>query len=575
MRSPNEPPLRLVKGLGYFASIGIGLLIIAGFGLRFYRPAADPPYWSYVYNTDEGHYSYNTHNKTKYGHWFVNEAKYALITPLFNLTQYLVAAALPHQPDIVRYRAVSILAGVLLCLALGFLFEPGLIAWTAVSLSSISFMAVVHSRIGIPEMTLTLLMLLTALLAIEGEKRRSFVLYAAAGFAAVAATAIKPTGVLILLVLVAIPALCPTMAGHRMKYFCGMAAGALCSGLPWLLIIVIPHYADWLKMASEATSFAIDSIKPDPFGLARSLALFFLSPALQTMPMLWPMALCWAILVFAPRLTNRENDFKETLLFLWLCFGIVVFGLTSYQPARWQLLILPPVIAAGLRFLSEIRTPTAIVAALVLAVSLSIAAPLVVSRAGLLTMGEEIQPGYGIFTHILTLSMVVSAFGLGVFAAKIFGMRWRTGILWGTVLLEVSVQFLLHGVYMKPSYSRPSQWVGCSRGLENLRRGKNDLFAGSMVQDLSLRADIRVLPTYYIINEKQLDDSAVRDFFRRQNETPDYFLLLDIEHPHWFEKAPLFTRRLERVAVCRLAIGGFTESHDLHIYRFRSYDWLR
>src|SRR5262249_10914055 len=124
-------------------------------GLRLYRPAADPPSWFYVYNTDEGHYSYNTHNKIKYAHWFVNEAKYALITPLFNLAQYLVAAGLPSQPNIIRYRAISILSGVLFCFALQYLFRQAFIKWTAVALGSISFMGVVHSRLGIPEMMLT------------------------------------------------------------------------------------------------------------------------------------------------------------------------------------------------------------------------------------------------------------------------------------------------------------------------------------------------------------------------------------------------------------------------------------
>ena len=72
----------LVSSVRYCAAIGIALSIITGFGLRLYRPAADPPSWSYVYNTDEGHYSYNTHNKIKYGHWFVNEAKYGCVPPI-------------------------------------------------------------------------------------------------------------------------------------------------------------------------------------------------------------------------------------------------------------------------------------------------------------------------------------------------------------------------------------------------------------------------------------------------------------------------------------------------------------
>jgi hypothetical protein len=564
----------MIKGLRYFAAIGIALLIIVGFGLRFYRPAADPPHWLYVYNTDEGHYSYNTHNKIKYGHWFVNEAKYALITPLFNVAQYLVAATLPNQPDIVRYRAISIFAGVLSCVALWFLFEPGFIAWTAVALGFVSFMGVVHSRMGIPEMTLTLLMLVTALLAIEGEKRRSLVLYAATGLAAVACAATKPTGILILLVLITVPALCRSMRGHRIRYFSGITAGVLLGGLAFFLIVVVPHYTDWLKMLSQATFFVRDSVEPDLLGLLRSLSFFFLSPAMQTMPLLWPMALCWSVFVFAPRFKTGENDFAETLLFLWLCFGIVMFGLTSYQPARWQLLIFPPVIAVGLRFLFQSRTPGAFAAALVLAVTLSATFSLVYGGGFLRTDGA-IQPGYGVFSHVVTFTIAGSAFLLAVFAARIFNMGWRTGIICGTLLVEISVQVLLHSVYMKPAYSRESQWVGCSRAMEQLRRNEKDLFAGSMVQDLSLRADIRVLPTYYVIDDIRLDDSSVRAFFVRQKQIPNYFLLLDIEHPLWLQKAPLFMRSLEQIGGCRLLVGGFLDLRDLYVYRFRSYDWLK
>lgn len=563
----------MIRGLRYFTATGIVLLIIAGFGLRLYRPAADPPPWLYVYNTDEGHYSYNTHNKTKYRQWFVNEAKYALITPLFNLAQYFVAAGLPNQPNIVRYRAISILAGVLFCLALQYLFEQPFIKWTAVALGSISFMGVVHSRLGIPEMMLTLLLLVTALLAIEGEKRQSLLLHTVTGLAAGACAVIKPTGVLILIVLITVPALCRAMGGRRNRYFSGIAAGVLLSGFAFFLIVVIPHYADWLKMVSAATSFGRGSVEPDLAGLLGSLFFFLLSPAMQTMPILWPMALCWSIFVFLPRLKNGENDFEETLLFLWLCFGIVMLGLPSYQPPRWQLLIFPPVTAAGFRFLLQIRTPVAMTAALVLAVIIS-ATFSGVHGGGLLRLEGEIRPGYGMFSHVVTFAIAGSAFLLAVFAARIFNMGWRTGILWGAVLLEISVQMMLHSVYMKPAYFRESQWVGCSYALERLKRSENDLFAGSMVQDLSLHADIRVLPTYYVLDEEQLDDGSVRDFFLRQNQIPDYFLLLDSEHPLWIQKAPLFMRSLEATGGCELLIGGLG-LRNLYVYRLTSHDWLK
>ncbi len=564
----------MTKGLRYFAAIGIALIIIGGFGLRLYRPAADPPLWLYVYNTDEGHYSYNTHNKIKYGHWFVDEAKYALITPLFNAAQYLVAAALPNEPNIVRYRAISILAGILFCFALRLLSGAGFIGWSAAALGSITFMGVVHSRMANPEMMLTLLLLITALLAIESEKRQSLILYALTGLAAVGCAATKPTGGLMLLVLLSLPVFCRAMRGHRIRYLSGMATGVLLGGIPLLLVIVIPQYADWAKMISAATAFARDSYMPDPLGLAHSLSLHLLSPAMLTMPMFWSMALCWAIFVLAPRLKNGEADFEDTLLFLWLGFGALLFGLTSYQPARWQLLMVAPVIAVGLKFLSPMRAPLTIAVALMLALVLSALLTLVY-EGGFLRTGGELEPGFGLFSHLGIFALAVSVFLSAIFVARISHAEWRTGILWGALLVDISMQALLHSAYMKPAYSRSSQWVACSRALENLRHGEQDLFAGSMVQDFSLRADIRVLPTYYVIDENRLDDRSVRDFFLRQNATPDYFLLLDVEHTPWAEKAPRFVNSLQRLGRCDLFIGGFSELRHLYVYRFRSYNWLK
>src|SRR6185437_3643153 len=76
------------------------LAAITGLVLRFYHLQADPPHWGLVYNTDEAHYSYTAHNKILYGHWFVNEAKYGLMTPLFAFTQYLVATLAGGDPSI-------------------------------------------------------------------------------------------------------------------------------------------------------------------------------------------------------------------------------------------------------------------------------------------------------------------------------------------------------------------------------------------------------------------------------------------------------------------------------------------
>jgi hypothetical protein len=76
------------------------------------------------------------------------------------------------------------------------------------------------------------------------------------------------------------------------------------------------------------------------------------------------------------------------------------------------------------------------------------------------------------------------------------------------------------------------------------------------------------------LNESELDENSVRDFFARQQSLPDYFLLLDVEHRRWREKAPIFASDLEAIGRCRLLIGGLG-LRDLYVYRFRSYNWLK
>jgi hypothetical protein len=97
------------------------------------------------------------------------------------------------------------------------------------------------------------------------------------------------------------------------------------------------------------------------------------------------------------------------------------------------------------------------------------------------------------------------------------------------------------------------------------------VFAGEMVQDLSLRAKIRVLPTFYLLNEPT--DAAVRDFFVRQNCVPTFFVLVDANLKHWGTLAPVFANSLEEVGCYPLLIGGIGWQ-NVHFFRFRSYEWL-
>ena len=152
----------------------LGGVAVVGLALRFHHLEADAPSWSYVYNTDEGHYSYTAHNRLALGHWFVNEAKYGLITPLFSFAQFAVAAIRGGEPSIVSYRLVSALCGVLSCGLMALFFRDNFRRLAVVALASVSFMGFVHSRLGITEMMLTLMAQITALAAWRAFARGGF-----------------------------------------------------------------------------------------------------------------------------------------------------------------------------------------------------------------------------------------------------------------------------------------------------------------------------------------------------------------------------------------------------------------
>lgn len=551
----------------------LGIIIVFGIGLRVYHPEADPPPWLYIYNTDEGHYSYCTQNKIKYGNWFVNDAKYALITPLFNLSQYLISIPFACHQNIVCYRAVSMVCGVLYCIMLAFLFERKSIRLAAIAFGSISFMGIIHSRMGIPEMMLTLSFLLTALLAIEAFRRGSRSLYAITGVSAVAGVAIKPTGMMMLFVILSIPFFYRSMGSERLKYLMGTITGMFIGALIFILIIVIPHYADWLDMLSAATQYGSKSVPDNITGWITSLFFFILSPALQTMPIFWPLSLVWCILIFLPRFINKQISFQDTLIFLWLGFGIGMLGIPSYQPARWQLLIFPPVLNAGILFIQYNRNRLLTVGAVSLIVAIA-ALSAYFNHGNILILDGDIHPGGGLFSHWILLTAAIVVFFSTLFVLKKTKLSWTTGFLYSALLLEITLQITLNVTYTIPSLYKQNQWYPCARGLEELVQSDTDIFSGSMVQDFSLRADIRVLPTYYTLSmDNDLGDEAVRIFFVRQNVTPTYFILLDIERKLWEKKAPIFMRSLKAIGKCRLLIGGLGLRY-LYVYKFKSYDWL-
>ena len=170
--------------------------------------------------------------------------------------------------------------------------------------------------------------------------------------------------------------------------------------------------------------------------------------------------------------------------------------------------------------------------------------------------------------HAFTVAVVAIFAGAWLSARALSVGQWRR-LACGVIGVELFVQCLFHAKYTVPSFYRASQWEAVAREVERMPPA-GGVFAGDIVQDLSLRARIAVLPTYYVL--KKPADSAVRDFFTRQNCVPAYFVLLESNVNEW-SLAPAFMNSLQEVWRCRLIIGGLGWQ-DVHFYRFNSYDWL-
>lgn len=545
-------------------------IIVLGFGLRFYKPAADPPLWGYVYNTDESHYSYNTLTRLKYGQWFPDEAKFALVTPLFSAFQYFCATFLKNQPDIVRYRAINIVSGILSCLVMAFFINGKWMRFIAVVLASASFLGVVHSRIAIPDMMLTFFLQLTILAAWQSYQQRNFICSYLTGLLSVSCLMIKATGILILPVILLAPLICYTPDSNRKVYWLGVIAGVISGFSLWAVFIIIPFWNEWYHMMSVPFSSNFRYVSFDLTKMIKSYSKLLLSPAFQTMPLLWPLALCWCGASFLPQLKKKKSTFLDSLLFLWILGGIAMVGSASYQPARWHIILFPPVILAGLRFFQSNPGRNIKIFSFLFAGSLSVVYSIFVADR-FLEVGEQIHPENGLFSHVIPAAIAFFIIVATYHIIKKFGRESWQAIACAVIVLELSVQSMFHLTFMVPSYYRQSQWTNIATDMEKLMMKKEDIITGDIVQNLRLYSDINILPTYHI--QGKVDDESIRNFYSRQNRLPTYYLIIDFKQSKYRADAPRLMKSLQEVQRYSLYIGGVGR-RVLHVYRIKSYEWL-
>lgn len=543
------------------ASVLILFAILLGIFVRCYAPGAPSPAWDYIYNTDEGHYSYCAHNMVNHGKFFMNDAKYALANPLFSFVQYLFAAPWGDESGIARYRAVSIVAGIAMSLLIGLFFPKGYLRRGAVALAMLSFMGVVQSRYGIPDTLLAATMTGCILLAARGGTGGSRAYLFFAGIAAVACAAVKFTGIVMIPVLLILPIACRTLPIPRLLYYRWIALGIATAGLILAIAVIYPDPAGWLHFHNESLRFARENANSNPLDFARGIKSMMLSPALHTLPILSVAALAWLIVIFIPKCTRGQADVDETLLALWLAASVCALASSRYQPSRWQIILLMPTLIAGLKYFLDEKRRLGAMGVPVLAL---LALPLY----------HSLYPDSGLnFTPALLLIVIVAPV-IGVLCTARLKAQWRPAVISILIAFELIWQIHLLAAHVLPTYRMADPWRDAAEVVRSLKADSEFCLTGNMVQDLSLRAPINVIPTYYALDDKNMTDESLRSFYRRQSPPPTHVLFFRGDYNQWSGLAPGFIANLEPVGKVELNVGEIGWS-TLVLFKIKDPGWLR
>ena len=528
--------------------------ILLGFFLRVYRPGADSPAWYDFFNADEAHYSYAVQNKIEFGQFFVNDAKYSLTYPLFSAMQYLWAAPWSDDWGLARYRMVSVSNGIVLCLLIGLFFPRGWLRLAAVALASLSFSGVVHSRYGIPEMSLAAVMTATVLLAIKGWQAHRKWWWFAAGVGAIACLATKLTGIVMIPVLLFAPILSAQTRERRWTYYRAVLSGMAVAALAYVAVAILPDRAAWLYFQGASTLYARRTAAADPLQFLANVAKLVSSPALQTMVILWMTWIAWVGLVFVRRLIRRDVSPYDAAIVTWLLGCVGVLSTTSYQPARWQVVLLPAVIILGLRFFLDIKSRMAAIGVFAAGVAYALI-PILMDSLAVVT--EPLGSARLLQERLLVLLVVsVVVCLLGVCYARYSKAGWRVVLMWAVIPLELVWQLFLVGIHVVPAYGRPDHWERFASEVKALNSAGDMCIGGPLVQDVSLRVRVRTAPTFYLLYEPHMNDLGVYGFFSRYKPRPTHLLLTNDDVDSWFGRMPDLMKHTSLVVSEEHVSGG-------------------
>ena len=350
---PTPEPARS-DALGRFAakySLPLILLLLLGaLALRASDLKADPPWylsWSTGTYTDEALNTYSARNMVLYGRWRVDDFFPLVIYPLVNYLTVLILKFLGF--GFVQMKLLSLLAGVASVLVIYLLVKEdaghlaGLLAGLAFATC---FPLIMYSRLGLVEMVQILFLLMTGLFYVHGLKHPRQM--ALAGFLGAST---------ILLVKISAAFIVPTLAaavgwelfsvrrdrGAVRALARGIGWGLLGIGVAaiiWLVVVFLPHRSDYFQYVSRHSLAS-------PFGHPRSVFEYLSNTfTVGLVSGLMP-RLSWVALigfVALPMLAlGRRPAFRY--LGLWFTLALVMLGYMNYRPDRYELVLLPALIA--------------------------------------------------------------------------------------------------------------------------------------------------------------------------------------------------------------------------------------
>jgi len=350
--------LSMSETLSRFASkysLLLILLIVAGaLVLRASDLRADPHVnqalgldWSFGPYTDEALNSYSARNMFLYGQWRVDDLFPLVVYPLVNYVMLLTFRI--FGMGFIQVKLLSLLASVASVFVIYLLVKEdaghlaGLLAGFAFATS---FPLTMYGRLGLAEPVQILFLLLTGLCYVRGLKRpRQMILAGLLG----AST--------ILLVKVSAAFIAPALAAAAVWELISVrrdraAARVLVQGIGWGLlgvgiagciwsiVVFLPHRADYFRYVLR---HSLESPGGHPENLAGYVAnaftVGFRTGLNDRIP--WVAIIGFVTL---PALAVRRRPALR-YLGLWFTLALVMLGYMVYRPDRYELVLLPPLIA--------------------------------------------------------------------------------------------------------------------------------------------------------------------------------------------------------------------------------------